>query len=199
MNAQVQHKHDQNLKLAEAIKIAAAAHANQLDKGGFAYILHPMRVMENLNSTDPELCQIAILHDVIEDCIKFLLEQYHKKQDFDNYKEIVRNLIRQSTPEQKVELGLDVLRSWGFSERVLSGLRLMTKKSTDKGTEGYYSYIKRMFDNFDAIRVKMADLRDNMDASRMKGYTATDLERTVKYQVSFGMLKEAEQKFLAPH
>lgn len=186
---------DQQRKLAEAIKIASAAHAHQLDKGGFAYILHPLRVMANLNSRDPELCQIAILHDVVEDCIKFLLEQHYKKKDFENYKTIVKDILRNSSPEEKVEHALEVLRQLGFSERVLAGLKLMTKKSTDKGTEGYFAYVKRMLDNYDAIRTKLADLRDNMDATRMTGHSDKDCARTVKYMKAYAMLEDAREKF----
>lgn len=186
---------DQQMKLAEAIKIASAAHAHQLDKGGFAYILHPLRVMANLNSRDSELCQIAILHDVVEDCVKFLLEQHYKKKDFENYKTIVKNILRTSTPEEKVEHALEVLSQLGFSERVLAGLKLMTKQSTDKGDEGYFAYVERMLGNYDAIRVKLADLRDNMDATRMKGHTDKDCARTVKYMKSYGILEEGREKF----
>lgn len=53
--------------LARAIAIASSAHENQLDKGGNAYILHPMRIMMRLRTDDTELMTIAILHDVVED------------------------------------------------------------------------------------------------------------------------------------
>lgn len=42
-------------------------HANQFDKGGNPYILHPLKVMYYLKSDDEELLCIAIGHDVIED------------------------------------------------------------------------------------------------------------------------------------
>lgn len=53
--------------LANAICIAAEAHRGQLDRGGNAYILHPLTVMHNLRSSDHELMAIAVLHDVVED------------------------------------------------------------------------------------------------------------------------------------
>lgn len=53
--------------LAKAIKIAVVAHEGQFDKGGNAYILHPLKVMHYLKSNDTELQCIAVLHDVIED------------------------------------------------------------------------------------------------------------------------------------
>ena len=51
--------------LNKAIEIAAKAHDGQLDKGGRAYILHPLRVMLNCESETARIC--AVLHDVIED------------------------------------------------------------------------------------------------------------------------------------
>lgn len=54
--------------LAIAIQFAATKHVDQVDKGGNAYILHPLRVMNRLVSEDEEVQIIAILHDVMEDC-----------------------------------------------------------------------------------------------------------------------------------
>lgn len=47
--------------------IAAREHLNAKDKGGHAYILHPMRIAMRLRTDDEELLAIAIMHDVIED------------------------------------------------------------------------------------------------------------------------------------
>lgn len=48
-----------------ALKIALEAHNGQLDRAGKAYILHPLRIMAEMQ-TDQERI-VAILHDVIED------------------------------------------------------------------------------------------------------------------------------------
>lgn len=54
--------------LSKAIQFAATQHIDQVDKGNNAYILHPIRMMMRLRTTDQELMAIAILHDVVEDC-----------------------------------------------------------------------------------------------------------------------------------
>lgn len=54
--------------LAKAIAFASLKHVNQKDKGGNAYILHSLRMMMRLRTSDEELMAIAVLHDVIEDC-----------------------------------------------------------------------------------------------------------------------------------
>jgi (p)ppGpp synthase/HD superfamily hydrolase len=52
---------------SRAMFIAAREHLNVKDKGGSAYILHPMRIAMRLRTSDEELMSIAILHDVVED------------------------------------------------------------------------------------------------------------------------------------
>jgi (p)ppGpp synthase/HD superfamily hydrolase len=54
--------------LAKAIQFAADKHSDQTDKGGNAYILHPLRMMMRLRTSDEELMAVAVLHDVVEDC-----------------------------------------------------------------------------------------------------------------------------------
>lgn len=51
--------------LERAIEIAAAAHAGQVDKAGQPYILHPLRVMLQLEGASERIA--AVLHDVVED------------------------------------------------------------------------------------------------------------------------------------
>ena len=48
-----------------AIQIACEFHGGQLDKAGFPYIFHPLRVMENVNGIQQKMA--AVLHDTVED------------------------------------------------------------------------------------------------------------------------------------
>jgi len=51
--------------LENAITLAAQQHTGQIDKGGQPYILHPLRVMLQLQQTDQQI--VAVLHDILED------------------------------------------------------------------------------------------------------------------------------------
>jgi hypothetical protein len=51
--------------IEKALQIAARAHEGQTDKEGQPYILHPLRVMNAVESEAEKV--VAILHDVIED------------------------------------------------------------------------------------------------------------------------------------
>lgn len=51
--------------LEKAISIALEAHAGILDKTSAPYILHPLRIMLQMNTQEEMI--VAVLHDVIED------------------------------------------------------------------------------------------------------------------------------------
>jgi (p)ppGpp synthase/HD superfamily hydrolase len=51
--------------IEKSLEIALKAYSGQKDKAGETYILHPLRIMAKMESTE-ERC-IALLHDVIED------------------------------------------------------------------------------------------------------------------------------------
>lgn len=78
------------------------------------------------------------------------------------------------------------LREMGFSERVIEGIRAMTKVPGETNEE----YIERLKANPDAIRVKLADLRHNSDIRRLKGITPKDIARLEKYHAMYLELKD---------
>ena len=51
--------------LTTALRIAAKAHAGQVDRAGKPYIFHPLHVAMNTGSFDEVV--VALLHDVMED------------------------------------------------------------------------------------------------------------------------------------
>jgi len=51
--------------LEKALIIAAQAHSGQKQRNGDPYILHPLRIMHQLNTESEKIA--AVLHDVIED------------------------------------------------------------------------------------------------------------------------------------
>ena len=51
--------------LEKAIKIASICHEGQVDKAGKPYILHPLTVMESVDTLPEKI--LAVLHDTIED------------------------------------------------------------------------------------------------------------------------------------
>lgn len=73
-----------------------------------------------------------------------------------------------------------------FNEDVIEALRLLTHK---KGVP-YMEYIQNLKGNRIARTVKLADLRHNMDLSRLPAVTAKDLERAEKYRKAEMILRK---------
>lgn len=84
---------------------------------------------------------------------------------------------------------VDILAAEGMSKRVIDGVVAMTKLPEHKND--YDAYIKQVMNNPDAIKVKMADLRHNMDIRRLKGVTDKDMNRIAKYARAYKQLETA--------
>jgi len=78
------------------------------------------------------------------------------------------------------------LRELGFSDRVIEGIRAMTKVPGETNDE----YMVRIKANPDAIRTKLSDLRHNSDIRRLKGVTAKDVARIEKYHKMYLELRD---------
>lgn len=140
------------MNLGIAIAITAEGFKNVLDKGNQPYILHCLRVMNNLNTDDWELKAIAVMHDNLEDGVC-----------------TARDLI-----------------NLGFSMRVIDTLMDLTHNKKDS----YEDYIKRISLNEDAVKIKLADLKDNSDITRLKGLTKKDFDRIEKYHKAYVYLSK---------
>ena len=81
----------------------------------------------------------------------------------------------------------DDLRKEGFSEEIITALLYLTHREG----EGYMEYIERICENPLAVRVKYADLQDNMDLSRIPDPTEKDLARLEKYKLAKKRIEEA--------
>jgi len=51
--------------IEKAMQVALNAHSSQTDKAGEAYIMHPIRVMQDVETEEEKV--VALLHDVVED------------------------------------------------------------------------------------------------------------------------------------
>lgn len=82
------------------------------------------------------------------------------------------------------ELSLSDLRARGFGESIVAAIDCLTRREQ----EDYQAFIERVASNPLATRVKIEDLRDNMDVSRLKTLTEKDLARVAKYHQALNRL-----------
>lgn len=80
---------------------------------------------------------------------------------------------------------LSELVAEGFSPRVVHVVCVLTHMKN----ESYDSYIKRVAVNDDARKIKLADLKDNSDITRLKGLNKKDFDRIEKYHRAYEYLK----------
>ena len=139
------------MNLQRAIEIALEAHKGALDKGGNPYILHPLRVMLQMDSEEEMI--VAVLHDVVEDSEKWSFDKLHKE---------------------------------GFSKKIINSLRSVTKENEN---EDYEKFIDRSVKDKIGRKVKIADISDNLDISRLKEVTDKDILRINKYKKALEKLK----------
>lgn len=71
-----------------------------------------------------------------------------------------------------------------FSENVVSTIVVLTKKNN----ETYDEYISRINESSWATKVKLSDLRDNMDITRLSDLGTKDFERLNKYLKAYKFL-----------
>lgn len=88
---------------------------------------------------------------------------------------------------EDTEITLDYLRNEGFSEEVLSALDALTRRSN----ETYDEFIRRIIKNKIASNIKLADLSDNMDLSRISNPTQKDYDRIEKYRRASNLILDA--------
>ena len=81
---------------------------------------------------------------------------------------------------------LDDLRAAGFSEEIVIAIDCLTRRAT----ESYEEFIDRLQDNRLARLVKLADLEDNMDLTRMDRVSEHELARLERYHRAWRRLKE---------
>ena len=84
------------------------------------------------------------------------------------------------------EWPLERLRGEGLPERLATALESVTRNDGETYTE----FIERSKTNAIGRRVKAADLRDNMDLSRIENPTEQDHRRTKKYRSALVRLGE---------
>jgi len=78
----------------------------------------------------------------------------------------------------------EALRREGFSEEVIRALVCVTKQPN----ETYTHFIERIKKNSLATKVKLNDLRDNMDITRLTFITEEDTQRLNKYLKAYHYL-----------
>ena len=113
-------------------------------------------------------------------CIRVMLAVKHLGHDA-MCVAIMHDLL-EDCPDWTVER----LRELGFNENIIHDVKALTH-TADMSYDDYIKWIS--YQDIPRI-IKMADLRDNSDITRLKGLTKKDHDRMEKYHRAYTYLKE---------
>lgn len=110
----------------------------------------------------------------------------------------IRVMMKQTTIKRKIlailhdvpedtNVTFDDLIASGFGMDIIIPLKLLTHDHSEKT---YEDYIRDISTNEDATAVKLADLEDNSQITRLKGLTKADFARMEKYHKSYTYLSK---------
>jgi (p)ppGpp synthase/HD superfamily hydrolase len=81
---------------------------------------------------------------------------------------------------------MERLHQEGFHGEILDALECLTRQDGEE----YEKFIERVKRNPLAVKIKIADLEDNLDVSRLKEVTEADAKRLEKYKLALQMLND---------
>ncbi len=119
--------------------------------------------------------------------VPYIFHPYHLAEQFDNETEVCAALLHDVVEDTDITLE-ELCKE--FPDRITDAIRLLTHQDG----EDYFDYIIRLKDNPAAKAVKLADLRHNMDESRIAGVSGVSDEQRArwraKYSKAYGILTE---------
>lgn len=91
---------------------------------------------------------------------------------------------------EDIEIALRYLEGCGFPEEVIEAVLILTRPQS----LSYKKYIQRIKSNPLAVKVKIADLRHNLDISRLNNPSEEDLARIRKYKEALNTLGDVNER-----
>ncbi|MBF0224424.1 MAG: HD domain-containing protein [Desulfobacterales bacterium] len=86
------------------------------------------------------------------------------------------------------EITFEQLKNEGFSNEVIDAVKSLTRLPE----ETYEEFIERACNNPVGLKIKKADIIDNMNMSRIKNITDNDLKRLMRYHKAFWAINDKE-------
>lgn len=90
---------------------------------------------------------------------------------------------------EDTELTLITLKHKGFSSRIIEAIDCLTRRKN----ESYDKFIDRVKTNELATKIKILDIEDNMDVSRLSEFTDKDQSRLNKYSAAMFKLTDGKR------
>lgn len=142
--------------------------------------------------TEDEYNKLKSSNDLLLKTLELVIKLFEGKTDkagLPYYNHLLKVYANVSEYDEKIiallhdvvedtDITFDNLKEYGYPDSILEALKVLTKK---KG-EYYPDYIERIIEsnNIQAMNVKLADLKHNIDINRIEKPTINDYERINK-------------------
>lgn len=143
--------------------------------------------MTNFNELREKAAQIAIKahkDQVDKGGHSYILHPLRVEDMCDSPEEKIVALLHDTIEDG--DITAEYLLMQGFPHEIVDAVVSVTR---NKG-EDYFDFIQRCKANPIGHRVKLADIKDNMDITRLKELTDKDIERLKKYHKAYKILIE---------
>ncbi len=115
--------------------------------------------------------------------LPYIFHPFHLAECMDSEEECIVALLHDVVEDTSVTI--EELEK-EFSSDIIEAIKLLTH---DKSTD-YFEYIKKIKNNKIAKKVKIADLHNNSDLTRLSKISSKDLERCEKYKKALEILED---------
>ncbi len=105
----------------------------------------------------------------------YILHPLRLMMEFQNESEMIVAVLHDVVEDS--DYTFEDLKKIGFSDEIINALNCLTKRNKEK----YDDFILRVASNDLAVKVKIKDIKDNLDLTRITSITENDLKRIKKY------------------
>ena len=114
--------------------------------------------------------------------LPYVFHPFHLAEQMDDEYSICVALLHDVVEDSDVTI--DDIRDAGFPEAIVKAILALTHKEEIP----YFEYIEQIKANKIAAKVKAADLKHNMDLTRLESPTEKDVQRAEKYRAALEIL-----------
>ena len=134
------------------------------------------------------ICYKAHFNQTDKGGMPYVFHPYHLAEQMDTEDTICAALLHDVLED--TDLTVEELRQEGIDEPVAEALELLCRRPN----LSYFQYIQSLAANPIAREVKIADLKHNMDLTRLHQPDAEDLKRVKKYREALKILEDFSER-----
>lgn len=116
--------------------------------------------------------------------LPYVFHPFHLAEQMNDENSVIVALLHDVVEDS--DMTFDDLKNMEFSQEILDALQLLTHKND----VDYFEYVNQIKSNELARKVKLVDLKHNIDITRLDNITEKDVNRVNKYKKAIQILEK---------